>query len=93
MFDGSVRRLRTLECVSRKAEIVVSGAREHNLKDVTVSMPARTGARRAAGAEGEGVGGDEADVEPRLQPAAGEQRQADRTNGKIHQSTMKIQKV
>ena len=39
MFEGSVRALRTLERVSRQAQIVVSGAREHNLKDVTVAMP------------------------------------------------------
>src|SRR4051794_28219279 len=39
VFDGSVRALRTLERVSRQAQIVVSGAREHNLKDVTVAMP------------------------------------------------------
>ena len=39
MFDGSVRRLRTLDRVSRQSQIVVSGAREHNLKDVTVAMP------------------------------------------------------
>ena len=39
MFEGSVRGLRTLDRVSRQAQIVVSGAREHNLKDVTVAMP------------------------------------------------------
>ena len=39
MFEGSVRGLRTLDRVSRQSQIVVSGAREHNLKDVTVAMP------------------------------------------------------
>jgi len=39
VFDDSVRALRTLGRVSRQAEIVVTGAREHNLKDVTVAMP------------------------------------------------------
>jgi excinuclease ABC subunit A len=39
VFDESVRGLRTLSRVSRQAQIVVSGAREHNLKDVTVAMP------------------------------------------------------
>ena len=39
MFDASVRGLRTLGRVSRQAQIVVTGAREHNLKDVTVAMP------------------------------------------------------
>ena len=39
MFDGSVLGLRRLLMVSRQDQIVVSGAREHNLKDVNVAMP------------------------------------------------------
>ena len=51
VFEGSVRALRTLERVSRQAQIVVSGAREHNLKDVTVGHAARRarGHHRAVG--------------------------------------------
>ena len=39
MFDGSVRDSPRLLMVSRQDQIVVSGAREHNLKDVTVAIP------------------------------------------------------
>nr|MBA2348228.1 hypothetical protein [Solirubrobacterales bacterium] len=38
-WGTSVRRARLMEPMTRSTDIVVSGAREHNLKDISVTIP------------------------------------------------------